>query len=348
MNTHVWRGFASDNYAGVHPEILDAIVRANEGHQVAYGDDEGTQRLEKLFAHHFGDGAKVFPLFNGTGANVVSLQGMLSSWEAVICASSSHLNVDEGGAPEKVAGIKLWTIPTEDGKLTPELISQQAWGFGDVHRAQPAVVSITQVTELGTLYSVEEIKELSAYVHSHGMKLHMDGARIANAAASLGVNLRDFTTDAGVDVLSFGGTKNGGMGCEAVVVLNPDLGAGIPYVRKSSMQLASKMRFISAQLEALLEGNLWLQNAGHANEMAKRLEKAVAEIQGVKIVRKVQANSVFALLPLAVSERLQKKFRFYVWNQATGEVRWMCSWDTTEADVDSFVRAIAEEISVSE
>ncbi len=347
MDTQVWRGFASDNYAGVHPQILDAIVRANEGHQVAYGDDESTQRLEKLFIRHFGEGAKVFPLFNGTGANVVSLQGMLTSWEAVICASSSHLNVDEGGAPEKVAGIKLWTIPTEDGKLTPELISQQAWGFGDVHRAQPAVVSITQVTELGTLYSVDEIKELSAYVHSHGMKLHMDGARIANAAASLGVNLRDFTTDAGVDVLSFGGTKNGGMGCEAVVVLDQDLGSGIPYVRKSSMQLASKMRFISAQLEALLEGNLWLQNAGHANEMAKRLEKAVAEIQGVKIVRKVQANSVFALLPLDVSERLQKRFRFYVWNQATGEVRWMCSWDTTEADVDAFASAIAEEISVS-
>lgn len=345
MTSQIWRGFASDNYAGVHPLILEAMVLANNGHQIAYGDDEVTQRLAKVFTRHFGESAQVFPLFNGTGANVVSLQGMLSSWEAVICASTSHLNVDEGGAPEKVAGIKLWSIPTEDGKLTPELISGQAWGFGDVHRAQPAVVSITQVTELGTLYSVDEVKELAEYVHSLGMKLHMDGARIANAAASLGVGLREFTTDAGVDVLSFGGTKNGGMGCEAVVSLNPDISLNIPYLRKSSMQLASKMRFISAQLETLLETDLWLSNAGHANKMAKRLENAVSQIQGVTIARKVEANSVFALIPAEVCERLQKRFRFYVWNQATGEVRWMCSWDTTEEDVDLFAQAIREEMS---
>ena len=347
MTTQVWRGFASDNYAGVHPLILKAIASANEGHQISYGDDEITRRLEGLIARHFGETARVFPVFNGTGANVVSLQGILSSWEAVICASTSHLNVDEGGAPEKVAGIKLWTIPTDDGKLTPELISQQAWGFGDVHRAQPAVVSITQVTELGTLYSVEEIKAISKYVHSQGMKLHMDGARIASAAASLGVGLREFTSDAGVDVLSFGGTKNGGMGCEAVVVLDPDLATSIPFVRKSSMQLASKMRFISAQLEALLEGNLWLENASHANNMAKRLEKAVRQIEGVNIVRKVEANSVFAILPADACERLQTRFRFYVWNQATGEVRWMCSWDTTEEDVDLFAKAIGEEMAMT-
>lgn len=345
MTAQIWRGFASDNYAGVHPLILEAMVLANSGHQIAYGDDDVTQRMAKVFTRHFGESAQVFPLFNGTGANVVSLQGMLSSWEAVICASTSHLNVDEGGAPEKVAGIKLWSIPTEDGKLTPELISGQAWGFGDVHRAQPAVVSITQVTELGTLYSVDEVKELAEYVHSLGMKLHMDGARIANAAASLGVGLREFTTDAGVDVLSFGGTKNGGMGCEAVVSLNPDISLNIPYLRKSSMQLASKMRFISAQLETLLETDLWLSNAGHANKMAKRLENAVSQIHSVKIARKVEANSVFALIPAEVCERLQKRFRFYVWNQATGEVRWMCSWDTTEEDVDLFAQAISEEMS---
>ena len=345
MTAHMWRGFASDNYAGVHPQILEAMVLANSGHQIAYGDDDVTQNMAKVFNRHFGESAQVFPLFNGTGANVVSLQGMLSSWEAVICASTSHLNVDEGGAPEKVAGIKLWSIPTEDGKLTPELISGQAWGFGDVHRAQPAVVSITQVTELGTLYSVDEVKELAEYVHSLGMKLHMDGARIANAAASLGVGLREFTTDAGVDVLSFGGTKNGGMGCEAVVSLNPDISLNIPYLRKSSMQLASKMRFISAQLETLLETDLWLSNAGHANKVAKRLENAVSQIHSVKIARKVEANSVFALIPTEVCERLQKRFRFYVWNQATGEVRWMCSWDTTEEDVDLFAQAISEEMS---
>ncbi|MBC7463037.1 MAG: low specificity L-threonine aldolase [Actinobacteria bacterium] len=342
------RGFASDNYAGVHPDVLAAIASANEGHQIAYGDDEITQGLTKTFERHFGEGAQAFPVFNGTGANVVSLQAMLKSWEAVICASTSHANVDEGGAPEKVAGIKLWTVPTEDGKLTPELIAKQAWGFGDVHRAQPAAVTITQATELGTLYSIDELKEISEYVHSRGMKLHMDGARLANAAASLGVGLQEITTNVGVDVLSFGGTKNGGMGCEAVVVLNPDLAASIPYIRKTGMQLASKMRFISAQLQALLEGDLWLRNAQQANAMAKRLENAVGDIEGVRIVRKAEANSVFAVLPSEVTARLQNEFRFYVWDQVTGEVRWMCSWDTTESDVDSFVAAIREEIGAGD
>jgi threonine aldolase len=345
LSISVWRGFASDNYAGIHPEILAAIGRANEGHQVAYGDDDITSQLREIFIKHFGETAQVFPVFNGTGANVVALQGMISNWEAVICATSAHVNVDEGGAPEKVAGIKLWTIPTSDGKLTPELIAGQAWGFGDVHRAQPAVVTITQPTELGTLYSVEEIKAIAEYAHSKGMKLHMDGARIANAAAALGLGLREFTTDAGVDVLSFGGTKNGGMGCEAVVVLNPDLANRIPFIRKSAMQLASKMRFISAQLDALLVGDLWLRSARHANEMAKRLEREVRNIEGIVIAREVQANSVFALLPQQVTERLQRRFRFYVWDQSTGEVRWMCSWDTTEEDVDMFTRAIKEEMA---
>lgn len=343
-----WRGFASDNYAGVHPAVMEAIGRANDGHQIAYGDDDVTQELAKIVERHFGEGALAFPVFNGTGANVVALQAMINSWEAVICAATSHANVDEGGAPEKVAGIKLWTVPTEDGKLTPELISKQAWGFGDVHRAQPAAVTITQVTELGTLYTIDELKELSKYVHSRGMKLHMDGARIANAAASLGVGLREFTTDVGVDLLSFGGTKNGGMGCEAVVVLIRDLAGSVPYIRKTSMQLASKMRYVSAQLLALLEEDLWLRNARHANAMAKRLESAVREIDGVTIVRKVEANAVFAILPIDVTERLQRRFRFYLWDQATGEVRWMCSWDTTESDVDSFAAAIKAEIGAGD
>jgi len=348
MISEIWRGFASDNYAGVHPAVLEAMGRANVGHQIAYGDDEITQALARTFERHFGEDALAFPVFNGTGANIVAMQAMIRSWEAVICASTAHVNVDEGGAPEKVAGIKLWTVPTEDGKLTPELISKQAWGFGDVHRAQPAAVTITQVTELGTLYTIDELKELSAYVHARGMKLHMDGARLANAAASLGVGFREFTTDVGVDLLSFGGTKNGGMGCEAVVVLNRDLAGSIPYIRKTSMQLASKMRFVSVQLLALLDGDVWLQNAQQANAMAKRLESAVRRIDGVTLARKVEANAVFAILPPGVAERLQSRFRFYLWDQATGEVRWMCSWDTTESDVDAFAAAIKAEIGAGD
>lgn len=341
MGSPMWRGFASDNYAGVHPEVMEAISRANQGHQIAYGDDEITQSLQAIFARHFGEAARAFPVFNGTGANVISLQAMVAPWEAVICAGTAHVNVDEGGAPEKVGRLKLWTVPTVDGKLTPELIGKQAWGFGDVHRAQPAVVTITQSTELGTLYSVEELREITQYAHSLGMKVHMDGARISNAAASLALPLRAFTTDVGIDVLSFGGTKNGGLGSEAIVVLNPDLYNAIPYLRKTSMQLASKMRFISAQLSALLSDDLWLRNATHANEMARRLEAAVRKIDGISVVQIVQANAVFAILPPPVRELLQQRFRFYTWDQSTGEVRWMCSWDTTIEDVDEFAAAIA-------
>ncbi|HEX5859423.1 MAG TPA: beta-eliminating lyase-related protein, partial [Microbacterium sp.] len=262
------RGFASDNYSGIHPAVLAAIAAANDGHQVAYGEDLYTDRLREVFAHHLGEGVEVFPVFNGTGANVVGLQSMLPRWGAVIAASTAHINVDEGGAPERVAGIKLLTVPTDDGKLTPELIDREAWGWGDEHRAQPLAVSITQSTELGTLYSVEEIRAIADHVHARGMRLHMDGARISNAAASLGLPLRAFTRDAGVDVLSFGGTKNGAMLGEAIVVLDPEASAGLTYLRKLNMQLSSKMRFVSAQLLALLDGDLWLRNATHSNAMA--------------------------------------------------------------------------------
>ena len=343
--TPVWRGFASDNYAGAHPEVVAAVLAANEGHQGAYGDDTTTAHLAELVRQHFGEQAEVFPVFNGTGANVSAIQAMSNSWEAVVCAASAHINVDEGGAPEKVGNIKLWTVPTPLGKLTPELIDLQAWGFGDVHRAQPSVVSITQSTEMGTVYSVEEIKAICDHAHSLGMRVHLDGARIANAAASLGVPLRAFTTDAGVDAISFGGTKNGAFGAEAVIALNPSAMPGIGYVRKSSMQLASKMRFISAQLVALLENDLWLRNAEHSNSLARRLEAAVRKIDGVTVVRPTEANAVFAILPAAVTERLQQQFRFYTWDQQTGEVRWMCSWDTTEADVDTFAAAVATEMA---
>ena len=345
MTTSPRRHFASDNYAGIHPEVLAAIARVNEGHQVAYGDDDTTAELTSVMREHFGPAAEVFPVFNGTGANVVALQAMLRRWEAVVCATSAHVNADEGGAPEHGAGIKLWTVPTSDGKLTPDLIDRQAWGFGDVHRAQPGVVTITQSTELGTLYSVEEVRAIADHAHSLGMRVHLDGARIANAAASLGVAFRDFTTDAGVDVVSFGGTKNGAMLSEAVVVLNPDAAPGVDFLRKSSMQLASKMRFVSAQLLALLTDELWLRNASHSNAMARELRARVSGIEGVTVARPVQANAVFAILPADVTARLQERFPFYTWDHVTGEVRWMCSWDTTLADVEAFASAIAEEMT---
>jgi threonine aldolase len=345
------RGFASDNYSGIHPEVLAAIAAANGGHQVAYGEDEYTARLQDVMARHFGEGVEAFPVFNGTGANVIGLQSMLPRWGAVIAAGTAHINVDEGGAPERVAGIKLLTVPTDDGKLTPELIDREAWGWGDEHRAQPLVVSITQSTELGTLYSVEEVATIAAHVHERGMHLHMDGARVSNAAASLGVPLRAFTRDAGVDVLSFGGTKNGAMLGEAVVVLNPDAAEGLIFLRKLNMQLASKMRFVSAQLLALLEGDLYLRNASHSNAMAQRLRAGIeagladGSIQGVAFTQPTQANGVFATVPDGVADRLRESFRFYDWDAAKNEVRWMCSFDTSEEDIDLFLAAIARETS---
>jgi threonine aldolase len=342
------RGFASDNYSGVHPDVLAAIAAANEGHQVSYGEDVYTERLQEVFARHLGEGVEAFPVFNGTGANVVGLQSMLPRWGAVVTASTAHINVDEGGAPERVAGIKLLTVPTDDGKLTPELIDREAWGWGDEHRAQPLVVSLTQSTELGTLYSVDELRAIADHVHSLGMRLHMDGARISNAAASLDLPLRAFTRDVGVDVLSFGGTKNGAMLGEAVVVLDPEASTGLTFLRKLNMQLSSKMRFVSAQLVALLEDDLWLRNARHANAMAARLrsriEAGLADggIRGVEFTQPTQANGVFATLPEGVADRLRERFRFYDWDAARREVRWMCSFDTSETDVDAFVAAIAE------
>jgi threonine aldolase len=339
------RGFASDNYSGVHPEILAAIVAANGGHQRAYGADVYTAKLQDVVRRHFGERAEAFPVFNGTGANVVSLQAMTQRWQSVICASTAHINVDEGGAPEKVAGIKLLTVETPLGKLTPELVDTQAWGFDDEHRAQPAVVSITQSTELGTLYSVDELKALVDHAHAKGMTVHMDGARLSNAAASLGLPFQAFTTDVGVDVVSFGGTKNGLLAGECVVVLNPDAVSSIVRLRKSLMQLASKMRFVSAQLVALLSDDLWLRNAQHSNAMAQRLEAAVREVPGVQVMRPVQANAVFATLPKDVTATLQQTYPFYTWDEATGEVRWMASFDTTEADIDRFAAAIRQEMS---
>jgi len=338
-------GFASDNYAGAHPQILEAIAAANGGHVTSYGDDPYTAAAHEVFRSHFGPHAQVFFVFNGTGANVVSLQSMTSRWDAVICAETAHINTDECGAPEKIAGLKLLAISTPDGKLTPELVDQQAWGWGNEHRAQPRVVSITQSTELGTLYSVDEIAALSAHAHARGMVVHLDGARIANAAAALDLPLRAFTTDAGVDCVSFGGTKNGLMYGEAVVVLNPDAVRGVEFVRKAAMQLSSKMRFVGAQFERLLGADLWLRNARHSNAMAARLAAAIRDVPGLRVTQPVQANAVFAVLPREVCARLQERFHFYVWNEQTGEARWMCSFDTTEANVDEFAEAIVKEMA---
>lgn len=340
-----YRGFASDNYAGAHPEVLAAIAAANDGHQVAYGEDVYTARLQELMAEHFGENVEVFPVFNGTGANVVGLQSILPRWGAVICAQTAHINTDENAAPERVAGLKLLPVPTPDGKLTPELIDREAWGWGDEHRAQPLAVSITQTTELGTAYTATEIRTIADHVHARGMSLHVDGARISNAAAHLGSSFREFTTDAGVDLLSFGGTKNGLLFGEAVVVLNPDATQGLTFLRKLNMQLTSKMRFVSAQLIAILSDGLYLRSATHANAMATRLRGAVEGLPGVTITRETQSNAVFAILPPGVADRVRERFRFYDWNPATGEVRWMCAFDTTEADVDAFAGAIREELT---
>ncbi len=336
------RHFASDNHAGAHPEVLAALAEANGGHQVAYGGDRYTERLKEVVAGHFGAQAEVFPVFNGTGANVLSLQAMLPRWGAVVCAETAHINTDENGAPERVAGIKLLTVPTADGKLTPEDIDVHAWGFGDEHHAQPLAVSITQSTEVGTVYDPDELRRLCQHAHSLGMRVHLDGARLANAAAALGTGLGEITSAAGVDVVSLGGTKNGVLFGEAVVVLDRSAAEGLLYLRKMNMQLASKMRFVSAQLVALYEDDLWLRSATRANEMAARLAGAVAGLEGVRLVQPVQANAVFAHLPAGVADRLRQRFHFYDWPTGPGEVRLMCAFDTTEADVDAFVEALRQ------
>jgi threonine aldolase len=311
-----YRGFASDNYAGVHPEVLQALAAANGGHQIAYGDDDYTHRLRQLVAAEFGSAAEVYPVFNGTGANVVALTAALPRWGAVVTTATAHIHNDEGGAPERVSGLKLLVVASPDGKLTPELIATQAWGWGDEHRAQPLAVSLTQSTELGTLYTPAE-----------------------------------FTSAAGVDVLTLGGTKNGLLGAEAIVVIDPDRVTGLRYLRKLSMQLASKMRFLSAQLVTLFEDDLGVRAASTANAMATRLRRALdegvaaGEIAHLSFSQPTQANAVFAVLPNAAADRIRERVRFYDWDRAAGQVRWMCSWDITESDVDGFVTAIREELA---
>jgi threonine aldolase len=336
------RSFASDNNAGVHPEVLHAIAAANQGHVVGYGDDPYTESAVRKFKQHFGSDIEVFIVFNGTAANCLSLKALTNSYNAVICSEAAHIYTDECGAPEKFSGCKLIPLPSGDGKLTVESVRHAYHGIGDPHHVQPRVISITQATEVGTVYKPAEIKALARFAHERGMFLHVDGARIANAAASLGQTLRQATRDLGVDVLSFGGTKNGALGAEAVIFFDKKLGHDFLYLRKQGMQLASKMRFISAQFDALLTGDLWLKSAQHANRMARLLQKKLSEIPQLKIVYKVEANGVFAKIPRPAISRLQKRYFFYVWNEQQSVVRWMCSFDTTEQDVKQFVSFVAE------
>src|SRR5271166_4341549 len=338
------RSFASDNNAGVHPEILEAISRANRGHVVAYGDDPYTSSAVEKFEEHFGSGIAVFFTFNGTGANVLSLQALTRPFHSVLCSSFAHINTDECGAPEKHTGCKLIPLPQQAGKITLESIRHAYHGIGDEHHSQPRVISITQSTEMGTVYQPEEIRGLARFAHEHDMFLHVDGARIANAAASLGQTLRQATRDLGVDVLSFGGTKNGILGGEAVVFFRSELGIDFLYLRKQGMQLASKMRFIAAQFEALLTDDLWRRSAEHANRMARLLEKEVSRIPGVKVVWKVEANGVFAQIPRHAIDKIKEHYFFYMWIEEECIVRWMCSFDTSEEDIRDFARIVAEAV----
>ena len=352
--------FASDNYAGIIPEVLDAIARCNSGHARSYGADDGTAAFDSLMEATFGTGAVAFPVFNGTAANVLALTAVTRRWGAVICAESAHVHADEGGAPEAVVGIKLWTVATgTDGKLTPSLLAAQLFDTDSVHRANVAAVTIAQTTEMGTLYTPAEVRALADAAHAAGLVLHMDGARLANAAAALNLPMRAFTTDAGVDVLSLGGTKAGALAAEAVVLLPgyatrvPSAVSQLPFLRKTVMQLASKQRFLAAQLIALFsppQAPVAVVRAAHANAMAARLERGLRALPYSNFSlpkHSAGANAVFPTLPKRATEALLEKTHFYVWNHATGQVRFMTSWDTTEADIDALVAAVDEALKES-
>lgn len=336
------RSFASDNNAGVHPEIVEAIRAVNDGHVIAYGDDDITAATVKLFKKHFGKDVEVYFVFGGTGANVLGLKAITRPFQAVACAETAHINVDECGAPEKFTGCKLISLPTPDGKLRVEQLESLPHVFGNEHHVQPRVISISQATEMGTVYTKHELKALANFAHANNMLLHVDGARLANAAASLNTSLKSITADVGVDVLSFGGTKNGMMYGEAVVFFDPKLAQDFKYIRKQGMHLPSKMRFISAQFTTLLSGDLWRRSAAHANRMARLLASELEKIPAAKInlTQAVEANGVFAIVPKQFIPALQKKYFFYVWNEAISEVRLMCSFDTTEEDIHDFVSVV--------
>jgi threonine aldolase len=332
--------FASDNYAPAHPDVLAAVVEANSGHAVSYGEDPWSARAQELLRAEFGPDSLSLLVFNGSAANVTCLRTLCAPWEAVICAQSAHIATDEGGAPEASAGLKLLTCPTPDGKLTPALVRPWLVGLGNVHSAQPRVMSVTQTTEVGTRYSLDELRALGELCADSGLLLHVDGARLANAAAGLGVDLGELGTGVGAAAVSFGGTKNGALGVEAAVFLDPAQAPGAEFVRKQHLQLASKHRYLAAQFVGLLTDGLWRRLAEHANAMAARLAAAVRDLPGVEITQPVQANALFVSLPDGVADKLREEFRFYEWDAATGVQRWMCAWDTTAEQVDEFAAAV--------
>ena len=338
------RSFASDNNAGVHPEIIEAVKAANEGHVLAYGGDPFTERAIKLFQKHFGRDIAVYFVFGGTGANVLGLKAITKSHQAIICADTAHPNTDECGAPEKYTGCKLLDLPTPDGKLRIGQLKPLLHGIGVEHYVQPAVITISQATEMGTVYTKKELKTLAGFAHDHRMLLHVDGARLSNAAVSLDASLKEITADVGVDVLSFGGTKNGMMYGEAVVFFDPKLAADFKYIRKQGMQLSSKMRFIAAQFEAMLSANLWRRGPEHANRMARLLAGELAKLPQIRITQPVEANGVFAVIPREYIPALQKKYFFYVWDEEISEVRFMASFDTTEDDIRDFVAFVRKTV----
>lgn len=332
-------GFASDNNSGIHPDILLAIQNTNIGHTIAYGDDPYTHRAINIIKDHFGN-CEVFFVLTGTGANVLGITALTNPFNSVICTDTAHVNVDECGAPEKFSGCKLLPVETANGKLSPITVAKHLKGLGFEHHSQPKVITISQSSELGTVYTLKEIKELAVFAHQHDMYLHMDGARLANAAVSLGVDLKTITVSSGVDVLSFGGTKNGMLFAESVIFFNKKLAENFKYIRKQGMQLSSKMRFVSAQFEAYLANDLWKKNAAHANIMAKMLYKEVSKIKGVQVTQKVESNGIFAIIPKDCIKKLQTEYFFYVWDEDKSEVRWMTSFDTTEEDIQDFVKIL--------
>ena len=336
------RSFASDNNAGVHPEIIEAIRNANDGHVLAYGNDAITARAMELFQKHFGNDVAVYFVFGGTGANVLGLKAITQPHHAVFCAATAHVNVDECGAPEKFTGCKLIAIPTPDGKLRVEQIKPLLHGIGVEHHVQPRVITISQATEMGTVYTRDELKTLADFAHDNGLLLHVDGARLANAAVFLDATFKDMMTDVGIDVLSFGGTKNGMMYGEAVVFFDKTLAGDFKYIRKQGMHLPSKMRFISAQFEALLAGDLWRRGAAHANRMAQVLGSELAKVPKIKLTQPVESNGVFAVIPPEYIPVLQEKYFFYVWDDAISEVRLMASFDTTEHDIRDFIEFVKQ------
>jgi len=339
------RGFASDNNAGVHPDILREIISSNSGHVTGYGSDIYTEKASSLFKEHFGNLTETYFVFTGTAANVLGLSGIMKSWNSIITASTAHLEGDECGAPEKFIGCKVLVVDTPDGKISPELIEKHMHGIDFEHHSQPKVISITQSTEMGTVYTVAEIARIATFAHVRGMLLHMDGARLANAAVSLNLPFKAFTTDAGVDVLSFGGTKNGMMSGESICFLKPGLSDDFKYIRKQGMQLASKMRFISAQYIGYFRNDLWKKCASNSNAMARMLADKLKLIVEVKVTQEVQSNGVFVIMPADIAEKMRDHYFFYPWDEKRSEYRLMASWDTKEEDIEDFIILLKRELS---